>query len=122
MLDRARARLERVGPEEAQAAMRAGGALVDIRAESQRARDGVVPGAVFIPRNVLEWRFDPACGYGDPRVTGDPAARIVVMCDAGYQSSLVAATVQDMGYPNATDLIGGFQAWRAAGLPVESGG
>ena len=95
-----------------------GAVLVDIRSDSQRARDGAVPGAVPIARNVLEWRCDPASPYRDERVS-DPEQRLIVMCDEGYQSSLAAAALQELGHERATDLAGGFQAWRAAGLPVE---
>ena len=115
LLERARARLKRVDPAAARAAMDEGAVLVDIRAESQRAADGVVPEALFIPRNVLEWRCDPASDHRDERV--EPDRQVVVMCDAGYQSSLAAATLLDLGL-EATDLEGGFQAWKAAGLPV----
>ncbi|HEX6619592.1 MAG TPA: rhodanese-like domain-containing protein [Solirubrobacteraceae bacterium] len=118
LLEQARARLTRVDPAAARAAIDAGAVLVDIRAESQRERDGVVPGSVFIARNVLEWRCDPDGANRDERVA-DPARRLIVMCDAGYQSSLAAATLQELGHADATDLDGGFQAWRAAGLPVE---
>ena len=118
LLAEARTRLERVDPAQARAAIDSGAVLVDIRAESQRARDGVVPGSVFIARNVLEWRCDPAGSNRDERVA-DPARRLIVMCDAGYQSSLAAAVLHDLGHDRATDLDGGFQAWRAAGLPVE---
>jgi rhodanese-related sulfurtransferase len=93
---------------------------VDIRAESQRERDGVVPGALFIPRNVLEWRCDPQSEWRDERVA-DPGRRLIVMCDEGFASSLAAATLRQLGLEHATDLIGGFQAWRAAGLPVTQG-
>jgi rhodanese-related sulfurtransferase len=115
LLARARSRLERLGPDAASRAMAAGALLVDIRAESQRVADGVVPDAVFIPRNVLEWRCDPTSQWRDPRV--EAPRRIIVMCDEGYQSSLAAATLRDLGL-DATDLAGGFQAWQAAGLPV----
>jgi rhodanese-related sulfurtransferase len=118
LLEQARARLRRVDPAAARAAIDAGAVLVDIRAESQRARDGVVPGSVFVARNVLEWRCDPHGADRDPRVA-DPGRRVIVMCDEGFQSSLAAATLQDLGHGQATDLAGGFQAWRAAGLPVE---
>jgi rhodanese-related sulfurtransferase len=91
--------------------MEAGALLVDVRSESQRERDGVVPGATFIPRNVLEWRVEQMRA----------APRVIVICDEGYQSSLAAATLRDLGL-DATDLAGGFQAWRAAGLPVRAGG
>jgi rhodanese-related sulfurtransferase len=91
--------------------------IVDIRSDSQRQRDGVVPQALVIARNVLEWRCDPASRWRDPAVS-DPSREIVLMCDEGYQSSLAAATLIDLGLPRATDLVGGFQAWRRAGLPV----
>lgn len=119
LLERARSRLRRVEPAEVEAELAGGAVLVDIRADSQRAADGAVPGAVFIPRNVLEWRCDPASPWRDPRVS-DPARRVILMCNEGYQSSLAAATLQELGLPHATDLVGGFQAWRAAGLPITS--
>jgi rhodanese-related sulfurtransferase len=118
LLAEARARVHPVPPEAAAAELDRGAILVDIRAESQRAADGAVPGAVVIARNVLEWRCDPDCEARDDRLA-DLDARLIVMCDAGYQSSLAAATLHDIGLHRATDLAGGFQAWRAAGLPVE---
>ena len=118
LLAEARSRLDRVDPAGASEAMAGDGVLLDIRAESQRADDGVVPGSVFIPRNVLEWRCDPSSEWRDERVS-DPSRRVVVMCNEGYQSSLAAAVLQELGLERATDLDGGFQAWRAAGLPVE---
>jgi rhodanese-related sulfurtransferase len=117
LLARARARLRRVEPAEAAAALAGGAVLVDIRSDSDVERDGVVPGAVRIARNVLEWRCDPASRWRDPAVS-DPERRVILMCDEGYQSSLAAATLQELGLPHATDLAGGFRAWRAAGLPV----
>jgi rhodanese-related sulfurtransferase len=117
LLARARARLVRVDPAQARDAMGDGAVLVDIRAESQRERDGVVPGSVFVARNVLEWRCDPRGAHRDPRVA-DPHRSVIVMCDEGFQSSLAAATLHELGHERATDLVGGFQAWRAAGLPV----
>jgi rhodanese-related sulfurtransferase len=121
LLAEARSGIERLGPEEAASAMSAGAVLVDIRSESQRDRDGVVPGSVFMPRNVLEWRCDPASDWRDERVS-DPSRRLIVMCDAGYQSSLAAANLKRLGLERAADLDGGFQAWRSAGLPVGSSG
>jgi rhodanese-related sulfurtransferase len=118
LLEHARTRLERLTPEQAHAAMGSGALLVDIRSDGQRARDGLIPGTRFVPRNVLEWRLDPACPDRDPEL-GRPDARIVLLCHEGYQSSLAAATVRSFGVPAATDVIGGFRAWRAAGLPVE---
>lgn len=119
LLAAARSGLDRVGPEAARAAMEQDGAvLVDIRPDPQRTEDGSVPGAVVIARNVLEWRCDPTSEFRDERVS-DPDRCLIVMCNEGYQSSLVAATLQQLGHSRATDLDGGFQAWRAAGLPVE---
>ena len=118
LLAEARARLDRVDPAAARDAVRDGALLVDIRSELQRERDGVVPEAIHHPRNQLEWRMDPESGASDPRV-GRLDRRVIVMCDGGYQSSLAAATLQELGFSRATDLDGGFQAWRAAGLPVE---
>ena len=117
LLDAARAGLRRLTPHEACAASRHDAQLIDMRSDSQRARDGVVPGARYIPRNVLEWRLDPASAWCVPGLAR-PDVRIVLICDAGYQSSLAAATLQRFGLRHATDVIGGFQAWRAAGLPV----
>jgi len=120
ILAEARERLERVDPEGAKRAVeRDGAVLVDIRSDNQRAQDGVIPGAMHHPRNVLEWRLDPESEQPDPELTGDMDRQVIIVCDAGYASSLAAAVAQDLGYPNATDLAGGFQAWRAAGLPVE---
>jgi rhodanese-related sulfurtransferase len=118
LLDAARASLARLTPEHAHAAMRAGARLIDIRSDSQRARDGVIPGARFVARNVLEWRLDPACAHRDPELAR-PESPLVLICHEGYQSSLAAATVQRFGYRSVTDVIGGFEAWRAAGLPVD---
>jgi rhodanese-related sulfurtransferase len=113
LLARARSRLRRVEPSELRREIEKGAVLVDIRSESQRAADGAVHEAVTIPRNVLEWRCDPASEWADPRVS-DPSRRLILMCDEGYQSSLAAAALQELGHPDATDLVGGFQAWRAA--------
>ena len=118
LLAEARRRLRRVRPDEASAAIGEGAALVDIRSDSQRRRDGVVPGSIVVNRNELEWRADPASDYRDPRIA-DPERRVILMCNEGYQSSLAAATLQELGLEQATDLEGGFQAWRMAGLPVE---
>jgi rhodanese-related sulfurtransferase len=116
LLAEARGELDRLSPQQAAGGAERGGLLVDIRAESQRERDGVVPGATFVARNVLEWRADPSCAHRDP----DLARRdreLILFCDEGYQSSLAAATLRRFGL-RATDVEGGFQAWRSAGLPV----
>jgi rhodanese-related sulfurtransferase len=121
LLTEVRRELDRVEPAEAASAISAGAVLVDIRSELQRERDGVVSGSVFFPRNVLEWRCDPASEWRDERVS-DPSRRLIVMCDEGYQSSLAAANLRRLGHEHATDMVGGFQAWRAAGLPVSPAG
>ena len=113
----ARTRLLRVAPQQAHAEHAAGALLVDIRPAAQRAVEGGVPGAVVIERNVLEWRLDPASPDRIPAVTGHDQV-VVVVCSEGYSSSLAAAALQDLGFRNATDLVGGFQAWKATGLPV----
>jgi rhodanese-related sulfurtransferase len=118
LLAEARARLIRLAPHEAEAAVRDGALLIDIRSESQRAQDGVVPGSIFVARNVLEWRCDPSSEHCDPRIDGRER-QLILMCNEGYQSSLAAATLHELGLTRTTDLAGGFQAWRAAGLPVE---
>ena len=118
LLAEARSGLARLDPPAAAAAMQAGAVLVDVRSELQRERDGVVPGSLFFPRNVLEWRCDPESPARDERVC-DRAQHLIVMCDEGYQSSLAAANLKRLGFDRATDLAGGFQAWRAAGLPVD---
>ena len=116
LLAQARSRLERLSPQAAREAMEGGAVLVDIRAESQRAANGVVPGSVFIPRNVLEWRADPTSESHDERVPA--GAQVILICGQGYQSSLAAATLRYLGV-DATDVEDGFQGWAAAGLPVE---
>jgi rhodanese-related sulfurtransferase len=117
LLAASREHLERLDPPAAAAAMRGGAALVDIRSDSQIAHDGVVPGALVIARNVLEWRLDPDSTHRHPDAPAI-SERVIVMCNEGYQSSLAAATLQQLGFERATDLAGGFQAWREAGLPV----
>jgi rhodanese-related sulfurtransferase len=119
VLAAARARIHPLSPAEAAREVAGGARLVDIRSELQRARDGLVPGAYFHPRNVLEWRLDPASGHADPALA-DPEARVILLCHEGYASSLAAVMLQDLGFTRATDVAGGFEAWRAAGLPVEA--
>jgi rhodanese-related sulfurtransferase len=121
LLARARSGLHRLDPTTAARAVRGGAILVDTRPEWQRRADGEIPGALVIERNHLEWRCDPACPGRVPQATGHDVAWIVC-CDEGYSSSLAAASLQALGMRRATDLIGGFQAWRAAGLPVATPG
>jgi rhodanese-related sulfurtransferase len=117
MLDAARARLRRLDPQQAAAAARLGALLVDTRPAEQRRRDGEIPGALIVDRNLLEWRLDPTSPDRIAQITS-PDQVVILVCDQGYSSSLAAATLQDLGLRNATDLAGGFAAWAAAGLPV----
>lgn len=118
LLERVRAGFRRIAPQEAYDAAEAGAALlVDIRYAALRERDGVIPGALVIERNELEWRLDPQGSHRLPEAT-DHDVRVVVVCDEGYASSLAAESLHRLGLHRATDLVGGFQAWRAAGLPV----
>ncbi len=117
LLEHVRRGLDRVGPHEAYDIARSGGLLVDIRYAALRERDGLVPGALVVERNELEWRLDPQGSHRAPEAT-DHDLRVVVLCNEGYASSLAAASLRQLGLRHATDLIGGFQAWKAAGLPV----
>ncbi|WP_439938030.1 rhodanese-like domain-containing protein [Nocardia sp. N13] len=116
LLADARAGLVRLTPEEALRAQADGAVLVDIRPEADRRAEGAIPGAVVVERTVLEWRLDPACEARLPWASYD--LHVVVVCNEGYSSSLAAATLQQLGVDRATDLVGGFRAWKAAGLPV----
>ena len=118
LLGEARAALKRLPPVAAWADASEGAALVDIRSDTQRARDGLIPGAICIPRNVLEWRCDPESPHRDEAFARRDRL-LILICDEGYQSSLAAATVARFGVA-ATDVIGGFQAWRDGGMPVDS--
>ncbi len=120
LLERARSQLERLDPAQAAQALAEGDAvLVDIRPDANRAAEGAVPGAHVVERNVLEWRCDPRSPWRDPELA-QPERRLIVMCNEGYQSSLAAAVLQELGLPRATDLVGGFRAWKVAGLTVEA--
>ena len=117
LLVAARARLDRPDPHRAAELVRRGAILVDTRPGWQRAEEGELPGALVIERNHLEWRLDPASTARIPEAVDHDVVWIVV-CSEGYSSSLAAASLQDLGLRHATDLAGGFRAWRAAGLPV----
>jgi rhodanese-related sulfurtransferase/predicted metal-dependent enzyme (double-stranded beta helix superfamily) len=119
LLAEARSGLQRLRPEAAFAALTDGAALVDIRPLEQRIVEGEVPGAILIGRNVLEWRLDPRSDARIPALAR-PDMRIIVMCSQGYASTLAAASLRRLGLTEATDLDGGFQAWKAAGLPTRS--
>ena len=118
VLEAARQRFDRLTPEQARAEMDGGAILIDIRCRDLREDVGVVPGSIHHPLSVLYWRLDPTTGNADPRVA-DPSRRVILMCAHGYSSSLAAATLRDLGFERATDIVGGFEAWAASGLPVE---
>jgi rhodanese-related sulfurtransferase len=111
LLEDARRGLDRVPAADLATEVAAGALVVDIRPVEQRRRDGELPGAVVIDRNVLEWRLDPTSPDALPDV--DARQRIILVCDGGYASSLAAATLRGLGLHRATDLVGGFQAWLA---------
>jgi rhodanese-related sulfurtransferase len=118
LLEQERAKLDRLTPAEAAAAAdRQDALLVDIRYAALRERDGLIPGALVVERNELEWRMDPTGDHRAAEVT-DHDRLVVVLCNEGYASSLAARSLHALGLHRATDVIGGFQAWAAAGLPV----
>jgi rhodanese-related sulfurtransferase len=119
LLEEARSRLVRVTPEQAAERVARGALLVDIRPAAQRAVEGEVPGSLIVERNVLEWRFDPMSDARLPQATGYDV-EVVVLCSEGYTSSLAADSLRALGLSRATDVIGGFVAWKAAGLPTRS--
>ncbi len=118
LLEAARRRLDRIEPEEALTELERGVLLVDTRTLEQRLAQGDIPGSTLIDRTVFEWRLDPASRWKIPQVV-DHDTRIIVLCREGYSSSLAAATLQELGLHRATDVIGGFEAWREADLPIE---
>jgi rhodanese-related sulfurtransferase len=120
LLAEARSRLTRLSPAEAARHLARGAVLVDIRPAAQRAREGEVPGALIVERNVLEWRFDPASDARLPEATGYDV-EVMVICSEGYTSSLAADALRSLGLTRATDVVGGFLAWAAAGLPTTGG-
>ncbi|AKU18888.1 rhodanese-like domain-containing protein [Luteipulveratus mongoliensis] len=120
VLEDSRTELDRVTVREAYNQLTDGALLIDIRPVAQRQEEGEVDVPVlYIERNVLEWRLDPWSEARIPEASQD--ARILVLCQEGYASSLAAESLQRVGLPGATDVIGGFRAWREAGLPVAEG-
>jgi rhodanese-related sulfurtransferase len=111
LLAQARRNLDRILVEDLADEVARGAILIDIRPLEQRRRDGDLPGAVVIDRNVLEWRLDPTSPDRLPIATGIDV-RLIIVCNEGYSSSLAAATLHELGLQSATDLVGGFQAWR----------
>ncbi len=117
LLQAATAAIARYEPAEALAAVQNGALLIDIRSEGDRERDGIVPGSLHIPRTVLEWRLDRGSPHCNPHL-GPEGRRVVLVCDHGCSSILAAASLVSLGYAGAGDVIGGFAAWREAGLPT----
>ncbi|MFE4176061.1 rhodanese-like domain-containing protein [Streptomyces sp. NPDC056909] len=117
LLERVREDLDRIEPREAFEAAAEGALLVDIRYAALRDRDGLIPGALVVERNELEWRLDPQGSHRAAEATSHDL-RVVVICNEGYASSLAAVSLKTLGLHRATDLVGGFQAWKAEGLPV----
>jgi MFS family permease len=118
-LRRVQARISRYEPAEALEAARRGVVLVDLRSHDERRERGVIPGSVHIPRSVLEWRLDPTSERPNPAVAGFER-ELILFCADGYSSSLAALSLRDLGFTRVGDLVGGFNAWRAAGLPVHA--
>jgi rhodanese-related sulfurtransferase len=112
LLANARSNLDRVEVESLADVVASGAILIDIRPVEQRQRDGDLQGAIVVDRNVLEWRLDPTSPHRLPIAT-DADVRFIIVCNEGYSSSLAAATLQELGLRSATDLVGGFQAWRS---------
>jgi rhodanese-related sulfurtransferase len=118
VLEQARSSLDRVTPETAQRLAADGALIVDTRPAENREREGTIPGSLWVERNVLEWRLDPAGAHKIPQVESYEQV-VIVVCNEGYASSLAARSLQELGLVNATDLIGGYRAWKADGLPTE---
>jgi MFS family permease len=106
----------RLDPAQAFAALGDGAALVDLRSQDERRREGIIPGSIHIPRSVLEWRLDPDSGYSNPHIRLEQ--KIVVFCAHGFSSSFAAVTIRELGCRTSTDIVGGFAGWKAAGFPV----
>jgi rhodanese-related sulfurtransferase len=117
LLAEAEERIVRYAPADAHRAGKGGALLIDIRSDSDRERDGIVPGSLHIPRTVLEWRFDLDSPWRNPHL-GGLDRQIILLCDHGCSTILAAATLSELGYANAGDVIGGYVAWRDAGLPT----
>ncbi len=118
LLADARRKIEpRLESEQAYQAQVSGALIVDLRSSDERRHSGVIPGSIHIPRSVLEWRVDPQCENRNPAAC-DLDRKVILMCADGFSSSLAAASLRELGFRRATDLIGGFNAWKMAGLPV----
>ena len=111
LVEEVRSALDRVDPADLASEVTAGAIVIDTRPIEQRQRDGELPGALIIDRNVLEWRLDPTCPH---RIAEADSAnrRMIIVCNEGYSSSLAATSLRQLGIERATDLVGGFQAWK----------
>jgi rhodanese-related sulfurtransferase len=118
LLEAARARIQRATPAEAQRALDEGAVLVDLRCPGERSRTGMIPGSIAIARSVLEWRADPASPWRDDRIAR-PDARVLLLCEQGYSSSLAAASLCDLGFERPGDVVGGMERWLAEARRVE---
>lgn len=117
LLGGARARIDRVAPQQVLGAIEEGAVVVDLRCPDERLRTGMIPGSIPIARSVLEWRADPASPWRDDRIAR-PDLRVLLLCEQGYSSSLAASTLRELGFHRSGDVIGGMEAWLAHGLPV----
>jgi rhodanese-related sulfurtransferase len=118
LLEEARRGLRRLTPAQAHAAAQRGALIVDTRSEDERRRQGwLVPGALHHPLSTVLWRLDPSAPTSNRKLPLD--TEIVVVCREGYSSSLAAAWLRQLGFAQATDVIGGVAAWLEAGLPLE---
>jgi rhodanese-related sulfurtransferase len=119
LLAEASTRIHRYQPAQAFTAASKGALIIDTRSDLDRQRDGIIPGSLHIPRTVLEWRLAPSSPYRTPHVT-ESNQQLLLICDHGCSSILAAASLVDLGLVGAGDIIGGFAAWSAAGLPITS--
>lgn len=119
LLAASRSKIDRLEPHAVLAATREGAIVIDTRCAEQRRETGTIPGSVHVPLSVLYWRLDPASGSEDPSLA-DPGRQVILVCAHGYSSSIAAATLRDLGFARASDIDGGFEAWQAAGLPIEA--
>lgn len=119
LLAASRSKIDRLEPHAVLAATREGAIVIDTRCAEQRRDTGIIPGSVHVPLSVLYWRLDPASGSEDPSLA-DPGRQVILVCAHGYSSSIAAATLRDLGFARASDIDGGFEAWQAAGLPIEA--
>jgi rhodanese-related sulfurtransferase len=117
LLTEARGRIRRLTPDQAHQAQTGGAIIVDTRDSTDRLAEGSIPGAIVVTRNTLEWRVDPTAELPDP-VLSDYERELIIVCNDGYASSLAADSLRRIGHPAVADVIGGFRAWRASGLPI----